>query len=96
MASPSERVTLTTRLRANAVLHAPAPPKTGKRGRPRVKGERLGNPAEIAAAAKQSAWRQVSVPGRGEALVLVADGLWHSVFGSRAVQVVIDPFPAGL
>ena len=89
MAGLPERVTLTSRLRANAVIHAPAPPKTGKRGRPRVKGERLGNPGEIAAAAKQSAWQRVSVPGRGEAKALVVSGLWHSVFGSRAVSVVI-------
>jgi hypothetical protein len=89
MAALPEHVTLTSRLRANAVIHAPAPPKTGKRGRPRVKGARLGNPGEIAARAKASDWRRVSVPGRGEALVLVVGGLWHSVFGPRAVSVVI-------
>jgi len=89
MAPPDENVTLTARLRSNAVIHAPAPPPTGKRGRPRVKGERLGNPGEIAAAAKQSAWARIEVAGRGEARVLVVGGLWYSVFGSRAVQVVI-------
>ena len=88
------RATLTSRLRANAVIHAPAPAKTGKRGRPRVKGARLGNPAEIAARAKQTAWQRVEVAGRGEASVLVVRGLWHSVFGSRAVQVVIVREPA--
>ena len=41
--------TFTTRLPANAALYAPAPPRTGKRGRPRLKGARLGRPAELAA-----------------------------------------------
>jgi hypothetical protein len=34
-------VTLITRLRLDAALYAPAPPPTGKRGRPRKKGKRL-------------------------------------------------------
>ncbi|MGH2805102.1 MAG: IS701 family transposase, partial [Thermoleophilaceae bacterium] len=94
MAPRQANITLTSRLRSNAVIHAPAPPPTGKRGRPRVKGARLGNPAEIAAAAKRSAWQEVSVPGRGEAMVLVVDGLWYSVFGSRAVRVAIVREPS--
>jgi hypothetical protein len=36
-----KRVTITSRLRTNAVLYAPAPPRTGKRGRPRKWGDRL-------------------------------------------------------
>ena len=44
-----ERTTVTTRLPANAALYAPGPHRTGKRGRPRLKGHRLGTPAEIAA-----------------------------------------------
>jgi hypothetical protein len=43
--------TWTTRLPANAVLYGPRPPRTGKRGRPRVKGDRLGTCAQIAASA---------------------------------------------
>jgi DDE superfamily endonuclease len=89
MAPVSDRVTLTSRLRSNAVIHAPKPPPTGKRGRPRVKGRRLGTPAEIAARAKASEWRALSVPGRGEVVALVVEGLWHSVFGPRGVRVVI-------
>lgn len=89
MAPPADNVTLTTRLRANAVICAPKPPKTGKRGRPRVTGRRLGSPGEIAAAAKASAWKRIDVPGRGELEALVVVGLWYSVFGPRPVQVVI-------
>ncbi len=42
-------VTFTTRVPSNAVLHALAPPPTGRRGRPRLKGGRLATPAEPAA-----------------------------------------------
>jgi hypothetical protein len=45
------RVTFTTRPAANAVLYGPEPPRTGRRGHPAWKGERLGTAAEIAATA---------------------------------------------
>ena len=45
-------VTFTTRLPANAVLYDLAPPRTGRRGRPALKGARLGSPAELAATAR--------------------------------------------
>jgi DDE superfamily endonuclease len=89
MAPASERITLTSRLRSNAVIHGPRPAPTGRRGRPRVKGERLGTPAEIAARATASEWQRLSVPGRGEVEALLVEGLWYSVFGSRAVRIVI-------
>lgn len=89
LAPASERSTVTSRLRSNAVLHAPKPPPTGRRGRPRVKGERLGTPGEIAAGHGPDEWETVSIPGRGEARVLTVRGLWYSVFGPRPVQVVI-------
>lgn len=89
MAPSSENVTLTSRLRSNAVIHAPKPPPTGRPGRPRVKGERLGAPGEIAARAPKGEWRRLSVPGRGELRALVVRGLWYSVFGAREVQVVV-------
>ena len=38
----SATVTFTTRLASNAALYAPAPPRTGRRGRPALKGPRLG------------------------------------------------------
>jgi len=94
MAPASDRVTLTSRLRSNAVIHGPKPAPTGRRGRPRVKGCRLGTPAEIAARAKASEWRRLSVPGRGEVEALTVVGLWYSVFGPRAIQVVIAREPS--
>ena len=46
-------VTWTCRLRANAVLYDLAPPRApGTRGRPRRKGDRLGTPGQLAAAAR--------------------------------------------
>ncbi|MEV6956655.1 transposase [Streptomyces sp. NPDC051183] len=43
--------TFTTRLPASAVLFDLAPPRTGRRGRPALKGERLGTAAQLAATA---------------------------------------------
>ena len=54
-------VTWTTRLRVNAALHDLPPERTGKRGRPRKKGDRLPSLAKIAAAA---AFSQVTVTRR--------------------------------
>ncbi len=47
-----DNVTFTTRLPANAVLYDLAPPPTGRRGRPALKGKRLGTPAELATTAR--------------------------------------------
>ena len=55
-----EGTTWTARLPANAVLYGPKPPRTGKRGRPRVKGARLGTCAQIAQAAD---WQDAVIHG---------------------------------
>jgi len=47
----SRQITWTSRLKVTSVLHALAPPRTGRSGRPRTKGDRLGTPSELAAAA---------------------------------------------
>ncbi|MGH8886408.1 MAG: transposase, partial [Egibacteraceae bacterium] len=51
LAGLPSRASVTCRLRRNAVLCDLAPPPTGKRGRPRLKGKRLGAPADLAAKA---------------------------------------------
>ena len=82
-------VTWTTRLRRDAALHALPPARTGKPGRPRVKGDRLPSLAKMAATAEFS---QVTVTRYGKAPVIqaaVITCLWHSVFGSRPVTVVL-------
>ena len=82
-------VTCTTRLPANAVLYAPAPPRTGRRGRPRTKGARLGTAADLAAAA---AWRTTTTSRYGAVVtieVAVVDCLWYGSLGGVPVHVVL-------
>ncbi len=83
------RVTWTTRLRKDAALYGLPPARTGKRGRPRQRGDRLPSLAKLAAAA---AFEQVTVTRYGKAATVGAAAvtcLWHSVFGTRPVTVVL-------
>jgi hypothetical protein len=81
-------VTWTTRLRKDAALHELPPPRTGRRGRPRVKGARLPALPALAAAASRT---PVTVTRYRKTTTVQAAAftcLWHTVFGSRPVQVV--------
>jgi hypothetical protein len=75
-------VTVVTRLRLDAALYEPAPPREpGKVGRPRRKGKRLPTLATVAADAK-TVWRSVTVAdwyGQGERTVEVASdtAVWY-------------------
>src|SRR5918994_194151 len=83
------RVTFTTRLAANAVLYGPEPPRTGKRGHPAWKGERLGTAAELAATAT---WRRTKVTRYGvtETVDLaVITCLWWGSLRRTPVRVVL-------
>jgi DDE superfamily endonuclease len=87
-----EGTTWTTRLPANAVLHELKPPPTGKRGRPRAKGDRIGTCKDAAAAD----WRQTVIRAYGQdtaVQVSVRDALWYGSFKSRPGQLVLvrDP-----
>jgi DDE superfamily endonuclease len=85
----SPRVTWTTRLRKDAALYGLPPARTGKRGRPREKGDRLPSPAKLAATAD---FTQVTVTRYGKTAAIQAAALtclWHSVFGTRPVTVVL-------
>lgn len=87
-------VTWTTRPRADAALSAPAPPRTGRPGRPRLKGDRLASIAQLAATA---AFRPATVTryGRTDTVqIAVIDCLWYSVFGPRGVHLVLLREPA--
>jgi hypothetical protein len=82
-------VSWTTRLPRNAVLYQRAPAPTGRRGRPRLKGDRIGTPAQTAATA---VWRTVSVARYGRAdtvRIAVLDCLWYGVFGPQPVRMVL-------
>lgn len=90
-------VTWTTRLRKDAALHELPPPRTGRRGRPRVKGPRL--PA-LDAIAATTAFTPVTVTRyrkTATAQAAVFTCLWYTVFGTRPVQVVLvrDRAPGG-
>lgn len=82
-------VTWTTRLRKDAALYELAPPRTGRRGRPRVKGKRL---PKLTSLASSAAFAPVTVRRYGKTATVQATAitcLWHGVFGTRPVQVVL-------
>jgi hypothetical protein len=83
------RITVTTRLPAGAVLYALAPAPTGKRGRPRLKGDRLGTPAELAATARFTT-AQVRRYGRTDT-VRIAEirCLWYGSLHTQTVRVIL-------
>lgn len=87
-ALPGE-VTWTTRLRSNAALYELAPPPTGKRGRPRTKGDRLPRLAELA---KTATFHTAKVSRYGlssDVDVAVITCLWFGVLGAKPVQVIL-------
>ncbi len=82
-------ISWTTRLRKDAALHGLPPARTGKPGRPQVKGKRLPPLAGLAATAEFS---QVTVTRYQKSETIhaaVITCLWYSVFGSRPVNVVL-------
>ncbi|MCA1672432.1 MAG: transposase [Actinobacteria bacterium] len=82
-------MTITTRARSNAVFSEPAPPRTGKRGRPRLKGDRIGTPADIATSAR---WNTVSVTRYGTtAPCQIAERvcLWFGTWRTDPVRIVL-------
>jgi Transposase DDE domain len=82
-------VTWTTRLRSNAALHGLPPERTGRKGRPRKKGDRLPALAKIAAAA---AFSQFTVTRYGKTETIAACAftcLWYSVTGTAPVTVIL-------
>ena len=81
--------TWTTRLPASAVLHGPKPPPTGKRGRPRAKGGRIGKCKD---AAGTLAWEDVTVHVYGDdkkAQVASCPALWYGSFRDAPGRLVL-------
>lgn len=82
-------VTWTTRLRSNAALYEPAPPRTGRRGRPKTKGAKLPTLATLAA---HATFTPTAVTRYGQTAtvgVAVIRCLWYGVFGPQQVQVIL-------
>ena len=89
--SLSRPVTFITRLRLDAALYEPAPPRRPHQiGRPRIKGERLPN-LSVVAEDSNTVWESVKIAnwyGSGERVVEVASetAVWYST-GLPAVPV---------
>ena len=82
-------VTWTTRLRKDAALYGLPPQRTGRRGRPRHKADRLPRLVQLAAT---TAFTQVTVTRYGKTAAVRAAAvtcLWPSVFGTRPVTAVL-------
>jgi hypothetical protein len=86
-----ERVSVTSRLKSNAKLFAPKPPRTGERGAPAKKGKRLPKLAQIAED-PATVWKQTEVVRSGKRQTVTAhvfQALFYDVWGERPVQVVL-------
>ncbi len=93
------RTTVTSRMRRDAALYDPAPPRTGKRGRPRQRGGRLDTPAKMAAKLTNNDFTEAAVDWRGrpkQLLVWSTPVLWYSIDRNHQVLLVIVRDPDGI
>ena len=85
-----DRVTVTTRMRSNAAVFALAPQRTGKRGRPALKGARLASLAQLAAAAEFEAVTITAPEGKTRVEhAWSTTCLWYGPFHTRPVTVML-------
>ena len=92
------RTAVITRIRRDAALYDLAPPRTGRRGRPRTKGERLATPVGLAAGLTDADWTTVQVCVRGhlvERKLWSRTLLWYETARSRPLLLVIVRDPSG-
>jgi hypothetical protein len=86
-------ITMTTRARSNAVFCHPTPPASGKRGRPRLRGQRIGTPTDIAdQATKDNTWVDTLINRYGTTITARTTeitGLWFGVWRTDPVRVVL-------
>lgn len=95
------------RLRGDAAVYDPHPPRAvkGRRGPKPKKGPRRPSPKEAAAKAERArsrcgtwAWREVTVTAYGvcrKLRALAYEVVWPTVLGSRVIQVVVVRDPGG-
>jgi DDE superfamily endonuclease len=94
-----ERTTVVSRMRRDAALFGPKPPPTGKRGRPRQRGERLPTPPEIAGSLRRRQFRTATIEWRGRRetrLVWSREVLWYGVCPTAMIRLVVVRDPAGI
>lgn len=85
-----DRVSVTTRMRCSAAVFALAPPPTGKRGRPALKGARLASLTQLAATAVFEAVTICGPDGRCRVEhVWRTICLWYGPFHTRPVTVML-------
>jgi DDE superfamily endonuclease len=92
------RTAVITRIRRDAALFDLAPPRTGRRGRPRTKGQRLATPLGMAATLTDADWTTVQVCFRGrmvERKLWSRTLLWYETSRSRPLLLVIVRDPSG-
>jgi DDE superfamily endonuclease len=93
------RVTWTTRMPVTAVLRGPLPPPVpGRRGRPPVRGPKLGSLTDVAAAA---CWQTVNLTRYGRTTsssITAVTCQWYGSFGARLGRAILvrDPGRATL
>lgn len=93
------RTQVVSRMRRDAALFEPAPPRTGRRGRPAKKGARLPTPAALATAAPDKDWTRTSIDRRGRKTdvdLLTRPVLWYAVKPDQQVLLVIVRDVAGI
>jgi len=85
-----DHVTVTTGMRANAAVFALAPPRTGKRGRPALKGARLASLTKLAASAVFEPVRITGPDGRSRIEHVWSTAcLWYGPFHTRPVVIML-------
>ena len=85
-----DRVSVTTRMRTNAAVFKLAPPRTGKRGRPALKGARLASLAQLAATAVFQPVTITGPDGRTRVEhVWSTTCLWYGPFHTRPVVIML-------
>jgi hypothetical protein len=82
-------VRFVSRLPVNAELSGPTPPPTGKRGRPRLRGQSLGKPADLAATL---GWRTTTVVRYGQRVTVELAstvGQWYGSWHATPLRIVL-------
>lgn len=90
---------VTSRMRRDAALYEPAPPRTGRRGRPRLRGARLETPDALSKRLVDADFEAVEYSCRGkkaDVLVWTTRVLWFKVDRKRLVTLVVVRDPTGV